>query len=96
MTVLVSVTVDGATVVVGVSVLGAGVPVSVVLGAGVPVSVAPGGGAWVSVTVCGPLCVRCVGSADALGAGEPLTAVVAGAVVGEVAGDELVVSFTTP
>ena len=48
------------------------------------------------MTVCGPLCVRCVGSADALGAGEPLIGAVAGAVLGEVAGEGLVVSFTTP
>jgi hypothetical protein len=48
--VLVSMTVDGAAVVVGVSVLAVtvlvvGVPVSGLLGTGVPVSVAPGGGA---------------------------------------------------
>jgi hypothetical protein len=56
--VLVLVTVDGAAVVVGVSVLVVGVPVSVLLGTGVPVSVAPGGGASVSVMVDGPPCVR--------------------------------------
>jgi hypothetical protein len=85
--VTVLVTVDGASVVVGVS-------VSVLLGGEVPVSVAPGGGASVSVTVCGPLCVRRVGSADVPGAAELMTGVVAGAVLG-VVGDELAVSFTT-
>jgi len=42
-----------------------------------------------------PLCVRCVGPADVLGAAEALTGVVAGGVVGAVEGDGLVVSFTT-
>ena len=96
MTVLVLVTVDGAAVVAGVSALVVGVPVSVLPGTGVPVSVALGGGASVSVTVDGPpLCVRCVGPADVLGAAEALTGVVAGGVLGVVVGDGLVVSFTT-
>jgi hypothetical protein len=102
-TVLVFVTVDRATVVVGVSV---GVTVTV-LTLGVPVSVGvsvAAGGTWVSVLVCGA-CVmtvvswpRCVGVADELGDGAELADVVAGAlgvVVVAVLGDELV-TFTRP
>jgi hypothetical protein len=98
-TVLVFVTVDGATVVVGVTVtvLTLGVPVSV------GVSVAAGG-TGVSVMVCGACVItvvswpRCVGVADELGVGAALADVVAGAlgvVVEAVFGDELV-TFTSP
>jgi hypothetical protein len=110
--VTVLVTVDG-TVVVGVSVLwvtvtvlGVGVPVSVLdagVDAGVPVSVA--GACCVSVMVWVPCvmtvvppCPRCVGPADVPGAGELLAAVVAGALLGVVVaagvGVEPEVSFT--
>jgi hypothetical protein len=48
------------------------------------------------ITVVSPLCVRWVGPADVLGAGEPLAGVVAGAVlVVDVVGDGLVISSTT-
>jgi hypothetical protein len=46
------------------------------------------------ITVVPPLCVRCVGPPDVLGAAEPLTGAL-GVVVVDVVGDGLVVSFTT-